>query len=157
MTYAQKTGVSVSKSMDEIRMMVAKAGGTKFATAEEDGCARVLFELQDRRVMFELALPSVNSFAARKRYGRVVKADSAWQMGEWEQACRVQWRALALAIKAKLVSVESWVESFEEAFLAHIVVRDGSGKTQRFAEIATRAIADSYLKGRLPPLLGSGG
>lgn len=156
MRYAQQTNVAVSKSLEEIRTMILKAGGDKFATAEEDGYARIAFELHDRRVMFELGLPPKDAFATRERYGRTVKADPAWQMKEWEQACRVQWRALALCIKAKLVSVESDVESFEEAFLAHIVVRDGSGKTQRFAEIATKAIADSYLKGRLPPLLGGG-
>ena len=41
---------------------------------------------------------------------------------EWEQAVRQRWRALALVIKAKLESVESGIETTEQAFLANVVV-----------------------------------
>jgi hypothetical protein len=73
---------------------------------------------------------------------------------EHEKACRSAWRALMLAIKAKLVSVESGVEQFEEAFLAHIVVPGSRG--QRFGAMAMRALEEGYSTGKLPPLLGSG-
>lgn len=43
-----------------------------------------------------------------------------------EQAHRERWRALYLALKAKLVSVETGVETFEEAFLPHLVLAGGS-------------------------------
>src|SRR6185437_13211207 len=36
-----------------------------------------------------------------------------------------KWRALLLAIKSKLESVSSGIESCEEAFLAHVVMPDG--------------------------------
>lgn len=40
------------------------------------------------------------------------------------QAERQRWRALFLVIKAKLESVESRIATFEEEFLAHIVLPD---------------------------------
>jgi hypothetical protein len=157
MNYAADTSVSVAKSRGEIEDMVQRAGGTRFASMYEDTRAVVLFELADRRVMFELPLPPREQFATRILRGKRVPQDPAYQQKDWEQACRSKWRALALTIKAKLVSVTSGVESFEEAFLAHIVVPGNDGRgTKRFADFAVKAIQQAYTGGKLPPLLGSG-
>jgi hypothetical protein len=155
-SYAQDTSVSVAKSRGEIEDMVQRAGGTRFASMYENTRAVVMFELADRRIMFELPLPSREAFATRQVRSRTVPVDAARQQRDWEQACRAKWRALALTIKAKLISVESKVESFEEAFLAHIVVAGADGKAKRFADFAVKAIQQSYTGKPLPPLLGSG-
>lgn len=155
MKFASTTSVSVAKSRGEIEDLIQRAGGRRVAALLEDSRAVVLFELADRRVMFELPLPTRDTFATRLVRGKRVPASPDQQQKEWEQACRSRWRALALTIKAKLVSVESRVESFEEAFLAQIVVAD-AGKATRFGEVATKAIAQAYTGGKLPPLLGSG-
>lgn len=155
MRYASETSVSVAKSRGEIEDMVRRAGGRKFGSAYEEDRAVVFFELAERRVMFELPLPRVEDFAQRTVRGRKVKASAEQQESAWEQACRTRWRALCLAIKAKLVSVESHVETFEEAFLAHLVIPTEDG-VRRFAAVATKAIAQAYTVGKLPPLLGSG-
>jgi len=42
-------------------------------------------------------------------------------MRNWEQGCRQRWRALCLAIKAKLETVESGISHFEDEFLSQIV------------------------------------
>src|ERR1700723_2772498 len=42
-----------------------------------------------------------------------------------KQLARQRWRALLLVIKAKLESVESGIETLEEAFYANIVMPDG--------------------------------
>jgi len=42
-------------------------------------------------------------------------------MRNWEQACRQKWRALCLAIKAKLEAVESGISHFEDEFLSQII------------------------------------
>jgi hypothetical protein len=60
---------------------------------------------------------------------------------------------LLLTIKAKLVSIDSEVESFEEAFLAQILV---PGQKRPFGHHAIKAINEAYTNGKLPPLLGSG-
>lgn len=157
MTYASETSVSVAKSKAEIEDLLQRAGGTKFGVLTDDDKASVLFQLQDRRIMFEVALPAREAFATRKVRGRTVKNSPEQQQREWEQACRSRWRALALAIKAKLVTVESGIETLEEAFLAHIVV-PSDGRSRRFADVAIAAIARAYSSpDGLPPLLPSGG
>jgi hypothetical protein len=56
-----------------------------------------------------------------KRNIRITKvADGAYKA--WKQAYHQRWRALALAIKA----VESGIATFEEEFLAHIALPNGS-------------------------------
>lgn len=155
MKYANDTSVSVGKSKGEIEDLVQRAGGRKFATLVDESHAAVMFELSDRRVMFELPLPPRERFATRMVRGRRVEASSERQQRDWEQACRSLWRALHLAIKAKLISVESGVETFEEAFLAQVVVPHG-GKAKRFGELAVKAIEQAYTRNALPPLLGSG-
>lgn len=156
MSFARDTSVSVGKSRGEIEDMVQRAGGDKFATFSETDRAVILFELAERRVTFELPLPPREKFAKRQVRNKLVAVEPARQQRDWEQACRTSWRALALAIKAKLVSVESGVETFEEAFLAHIVVPGPDGKTHRFAEFAIKAIQKAYSGEDLPPLLPSG-
>lgn len=153
--YAQNTNVSSARSKDEIETLLRKAGAERIAFSSNTGRASVLFELHERSVLFELALPSRASFAAKldgrtRRERPNPNADR-----DWERACRERWRALALAIKSKLVSIDAGIEQFEEAFLAHIVVFDEKNKkSARFAELAQSVIASSYRNG--PPQLPSG-
>jgi hypothetical protein len=65
------------------------------------------------------------------------------------QACRQRWRALALVIKAKLEAVESGITTFEDEFLAHIVMPDG----KRVADHVKPTIARVYDGGQMLPLL----
>jgi hypothetical protein len=91
-----------------------------------DGPA-VAFEMSARRVLFRLALPA----------------------GTEPQAERSRWRALLLSIKAKLVSVESGIETFEDAFMAHVVMPDGG----TVSEHVGKRIADAYRTQTMVPLL----
>ena len=72
----------------------------------------------------------------------------------WEQATRQRWRALALAVKAKLEAVEAGIATFESEFLAHIVMDDG----QTIGEKLLPQIDRALMAGKLPKLLpGIGG
>ena len=66
-----------------------------------------------------------------------------------QQVQRQRWRALLFCIKAKLESVEAKIETFEEAFLAHVVLPDG----KTVGEHALPAVAAIYKGGQLTPLL----
>jgi hypothetical protein len=128
MRYATQTNVEVDKSRAEIERMIVCYGATATAFMTAIDHAIVCFEANNRRVMFKLPLPRrdareftharVNKHASKPR--TLSAATSAW-----EQACRQRWRALALVIKAKLEAVESGITSFEDEFLAHIVLPDG--------------------------------
>lgn len=186
MRYATDTAVSVSKTRGEIEDLVTRSGASKFFSGAEDGRAFIGFVMRCnekpcpdctgtsplrnrwmcelcaksgkvhdlRNVMFELPLPKAEGF---KLDGRRRPRPPEKQHEAWEQACRSSWRALHLAIKAKLVSVESGVESFEEAFLAQLVVKDDHGRAVRFGTRAVQAIAEAYMRNGPPQLLlGSG-
>jgi len=92
--------------------------------------AVIVFVASERRIRFDLPLPTGDS-------------------DKDEKAKRQKWRALLLCIKAKLEGVESKIETFEEAFLAHVVLPDGLTMLQH----AKPAIEQAYKSGDMPPLL----
>jgi metal-dependent HD superfamily phosphatase/phosphodiesterase len=109
--YASRTSVRVESSRGQIEALAHKAGATSFASGFDtlSGRARIEFEVKNRRVRFELTIKPAAS----------------------DQFRRSRWRALYLVIKAKLESYESGIETFDEAFLAHVVMADG----RRFGEV----------------------
>jgi hypothetical protein len=93
----------------------------------DPGKAQVFFAIGGWHVRFRMPLPRRDEqrFTHRDRWN--LRAEAVAQK-LWEQACRSAWRGLLLTIKAKLVSVENQVETFEEAFMAHLVA-DETGAT----------------------------
>jgi len=57
----------------------------------------------------------------------------------WEQACKGRWRALFLAIKAKLVAVSEGISTVEEEFLAWMVLPNGRTAGEHFLPQIERA------------------
>jgi hypothetical protein len=156
--YARDTDVSVESSRAEIERMIIRYGATATAFMNSATQSIVCFEAKGRRIMFKLPLPNrndrtfthqrVNQHAEGKRRGE----DAA--MRAWEKGCRQRWRALALVIKAKLEAVESGITTFEDEFLAHIVMPDG----QTVADAIRPRIKQMYETNTMVPLLpGPGG
>lgn len=146
--YAQDTSVSVEKSRAEIEHLIVRYGATSTAFMNAAGRAMILFEAKGRRIMFELKLPDI----ADKQFeqdGRGTRRTPEKRHGVWEQACRQRWRALALVIKAKLEAVESGITTFEDEFMAHIVMPDG----QTVGTHIKPKIAQAYETGSMLPLL----
>lgn len=63
------------------------------------------------------------------------------------QENRTRWRALLLVIKAKLEAVESNIATFEDEFLAHVLLPN----QQTVAEYIGPTVAQIYETGRMPP------
>ncbi len=128
MKYAENTSVPVERSKAEIDRMLARYGATEFMTGWDQSRAVVGFKMAARLVRFLLPLPSrtdAQFTTTTDRWNRVkVRAPEAAH-ASWEQACRQRWRALALVIKAKLEAVETGITTFEDEFMAHIVLPDG--------------------------------
>jgi hypothetical protein len=57
--------------------------------------------------------------------------------------------ALLLAVKAKLVAVDDGIETFEEAFMAHVVMPDG----RSVGDHIKPRIASAYREHQMVPLL----
>jgi hypothetical protein len=154
MTYAAATTVPVVRTKAEIEELLEQHGACGFMFGQQGDRAVIIFVMEKRRVHFELPLPAADEFREADN-GR--HRSSSTQAAKREQALRSRWRALFLAIKAKLVSVECGVETFEEAFLAQIVVPGGSNETMGSLYIPHLAEAYEQNKGMpvlLPPHRG---
>lgn len=130
MTYAENTKVPVEKTKAEIERTVNKYGASAFGSFTERDRAVIVFASQNRRVRFDLPLP----------IGDDARAD---------KIRRVRWRALLLCLKAKLEAVALKIETFEEAFLSHVVLPDGT-------TVGTHVgphIDEAYKTGQIPPML----
>jgi hypothetical protein len=150
MAYAQNTSVSIDKTEGEIKRLLMKAGASQIASASDitEGKAIIIFTLNGKRIRFTMTLPrSDEKRFWQMKYGKRRPNDAAYKL--WEQACRSKWRALLLCIKAKIESYQSGIETFENAFLAHIVI----GNNETVSERILPAVNEFYLTGNLKPLL----
>lgn len=142
MRYAQNTAVSSERSKAEIESTLRKYGADKFMSGWSDGKAAIQFQLKSKMVRFILPLPNTTEFEMVLKWGKERKASPEVTAANWEQACRQRWRALNLAIKAKLEAVECGITSFEEEFFAHIVIPGQHGKTM--GDIMIPRIDEAY-------------
>jgi hypothetical protein len=126
-TYAKRTIVPADKTRLEIERTLTRYGAKRFAYFTEAERSIIVFEASDRRIRFDLPM----------------RKDMT------DQALRSRWRGLLLCVKAKLESVEAGIETFEEAFLAHVVLPDGLTVGQH----TKPAIADAYAGKDMPALL----
>lgn len=146
-TYAKSTTVSSEKSRGEIEATLQRYGATSFMYGWDQSAAIVAFDYQGKRIRFMLPLPdrSDREFTHHSRGKRTQSA----ALAAWEQATRQRWRALLLVIKAKLEAVEAGISTFEQEFLAHIVLPTGETVGQWMIPQVERA----YLTGNMPKLL----
>ena len=123
--FAAKTKVAVDASRLEIERTLTRYGASSFAYASKPDSAAIMFEAGGRRIRISMSLPTD------------------------PQEARQRWRALLVVIKAKLESVESGIETLEEAFFANIVMPDG----RTVYESTRDRVALAYERGEVMPLL----
>ena len=148
--YAAKTAVGGDRSKSEIERTLRRYGADQFVSGWESQGAVIMFRMNRRHIRFNLPFRAKEEFkvtaGGRRRYYQT-SVDRAH-----EQDVRQRWRALALAIKAKLEAVHSGITSFEEEFLAHIMLPNG----QTYGQFAIPQIETAYESKTMPPLLGAG-
>lgn len=142
MSFAEKTTVSVDRSQSEIRKILSKYKANGFVFGENVPISVVMFEMRGRRIKFILPMPEKQKTRDKRGY--------VMSQTQIEQESRRRWRCLALAIKAKLECVESGIATFEEEFMAHIVLPNGN----TVGQAVLPQIDQSYKDGKMPPLLG---
>lgn len=127
--YAAHTKVPAAQSRTEIESTLRRYGADQFFYGQKPGLVAVGFRAKGRHIRFTMSVPDENTDA---------------------QKYRQRWRALLLSIKAKLESVASGIEEFDEAFMAQLILPDG----RTMAEATLPQIAQAYETGKMPPLLG---
>lgn len=128
--YAERTTVPISKSRTDIEKTLKRYGATGFAYFEEGSKAAVAFKKDNRHVRISLNIPD---------------GDTA----KHEREARRLWRCLGMIVKAKLESVASGVTIFDDEFMSHIVMPDGS----TIGDHVRPKIASAYQTGEMPTLL----
>lgn len=136
--YAQDTSVSVSKSKEDIERVLRRYGASKFASGWDEDSATIAFEADGRLVRFVVKMPQHADFALSPA-GR--KRTAASQMGAWEQASRSIWRSLKLCIQAKMEAIAAGIATFDDEFLAYLVLGDGRTVSQHVASDLNTSIA----------------
>lgn len=153
-TYASKTTVSPEKSRAEIERTLSRYGANAFSYGYDEDRAVVMFAAEGRKLRFEIARPDASAFrytspggyewasGARRRTPKQMEEAAA-------QDERQRWRALALVIKAKLEAVQVGIVTFEEEFLAHILLPSG----ETVGEWAAPQLEDVYEAGGMPEIM----
>lgn len=134
--FAEHTRVPVVQSRADIERLLARFKCSQYGTVVDydQRIARVQFRAHERIVRFELVLPEPSRYRGATRF---------------EQEERRVWRALLLVIKAKLEAVENKIATFEEEFLAHVVMPND----QTLSVILAPIIANAYGTGQMPRAL----
>lgn len=132
--FAATTRVPVAQSRGEIESLLRRYGAKSFMSGQDANQALVAFEAKGRRVMFRLPMPDAKKYEPNK----------------FAQEERRLWRALLLCIKSKLEAVASGIATFEDEFLAYVVMPDG----QTVADHIKPKIASSYQQNKLLPFFG---
>jgi hypothetical protein len=152
-TYAASTDVPADRSRAEIERAVRRYGGRRFMYGwEEDGPdprAVVAFVIHDRQVRFVLPMPDRDDPAFRYTPARRQRRSDTAREEAYEQAIRSRWRSLGLVIRAKLEAVSAGIVTFEDEFLAHLVLPEGDTVGDRLHPV----IARTFAEGRTPPEL----
>jgi hypothetical protein len=129
--YAWGTDVPAERSRSEIESILARFGADHFGYGVKPDSAVIVFQANGRHVRFKLPLPT--DLPQERR----------------DKEIRRRWRSLAMCIKAKLESVATGIETFEESFMAHVIMPNG----QTLAEHVSPMIEKAYATGKMPPLL----
>ena len=148
--FAANTSVPVEKSRAEIERLLMRHQCSRFSSGvdHEKHVARIQFEAHKRIIKFEILLPFAADPKYRKdRHGWIRSPSSLQTLVEQEE--RQRWRALLLVIKAKLEAVELGIATFEDEFMAHILLPN----QRTVAEIVSPLIEQAYTTGRLPTAL----
>lgn len=146
--YAEDTTVPVSRSKTELESILSKAGATGFGYITQGSRTAIQFELSGRRYLFRIDLPGLDDpEVVKNRAGGWRPASQ--RPNALAQIERQRWRALILIVKAKLESIAQEVETPEQAFLAQLMLPDGS----TVGEWLAPQVEYVYETGRMPRLI----
>ena len=157
---ASDTKVTVENSQQELLKILRRYGARDFGFDEDPNGKEVSVRFRithggrDLPVMLRVDVNAV--YAAL--YGQREKDRAWWYRGkdlrpDWrEQAKRTSWRLLVDWLDAACSTTTIGIQSVEEVFMAHIVVRDEHGSPTRLIE----AFHQMQVRGALPLALPPG-
>ena len=141
--YAKNTSVPVERSETEIKRTLQKYGADKIGIMTEPMKATIYFRVKERDV--QLVIPLV-----RKGDKVVRKKNMVYTETGAQAETRRRWRVMVLTLKAMLEAVDSEITTFDQVFLAHVVI-PGTGRT--IGDALVPKLSALYAGTSLPALL----
>jgi hypothetical protein len=143
------TAVAVSTTQEEIRRILVRYGCGSVATAEDMQRNSVilrfshLIEGSDRAAVVRLSakVPEPET-PTRIRYNTTREKILRERL---EANRKATWRALYYAVKSRMESITYGIESFEQAFLAHVEIVSEEGEKITFGDWALPRLASGRL------------
>lgn len=142
MTYAAATTVPFERSVADIVTTIKRAGAQQIGQMDDPAFFAIQFTLGERMIRFRLPMPTMSEMPMRDGRNRLLSRKQREE--RLDQTKRSRARALLLVIKAKIESVESGIETIEQAFLANVVMSNGETVYDRISQ----PIAIEYQTGR---------
>lgn len=125
--YAQGTEVPVERSRAEVERILTRYGATRFGSMTEPTRATIYFEVKGRQVQLPVPMPQRTDKKIAKNHNGWARSESGIQKAI-DQETRRRWRVLVITLKSMLESVESGLMTFDQVFLAHLVI-PGTART----------------------------
>jgi len=150
--FAEDTSVTTDKSKTEIEKLLSRYGADQFMYGTDRTSAMVGFRADARMVRVVISMPDRDAEEFRLTPTKKWERHPEEAEKAYEQACRQRWRALALVIKAKLEAVVAGISTFEEEFLAHLVLPDNT----TVGDYMIPQVARAYEDGEMPKMLPGG-
>jgi hypothetical protein len=120
--YAEGTSVSPEASQQEISGLMRRYGADGFVVGWDGDRAAIQFRRGERLFRVDLPIPARADYQDRRAgNGRVVSGQAAY-----DAEVRRRWRALVLTVKAKLEAIQNGIATFEDEFLAYLMLPDGT-------------------------------
>lgn len=142
--YAYGSEVSVQRSRQHLEQLLQAHGAKGFGYGWTSEFDRVEFLFNERQIRFVLPRPKREKFtltpSGLQRTEKQIQA-------ALEAEDRRRWRALLLVVRAKVEAVESGIATFDEEFLAFIVMPND----RTIGEILVPQLTDGTIARKLLP------
>jgi hypothetical protein len=153
--YAENTTVTTDRSRGEIESTLRRYGADQFVSGWDASRAMLGFRVNGRHVRFELPMPDRSDESIRLTPSGQYTRTAKQQDEVFEQEVRRRWRALNLAVKAKLEAVASGIATFDDEFLAYLVLPGNQTVGQLMGDgRLDMAIANGTIPALLPERAG---
>lgn len=156
--FAEGTKVAIETTRAELEKALRAYGADTIVMGWDGPVSTIAFRVRGRHVRYTIERPShaesiVREYPSGKSrpahlYAEAIAAEH-----------RRRWRALLLIVKAKLELVASGDADFEDEFLAHTMLPDGTTVGEWIEPQLDQAYQSGHMPGLLPgtrPVLGSG-
>jgi len=127
MAYADNTKVPTSKSIQDIEKIILRFGADGFMYGwqkdeRDNHIAAISFRYENRQIRFHLPIGKAEDHLMTPRMHRRTERQAE---EFFHKDVNRRWRSLLLIIKAKLVAIQDGITTFDNEFLAFMVLPNG--------------------------------